>query len=521
MEPEQERGPDSDPTEDVEGRVELLQELLAEAHSEKQRLEQSAEVRLGRFVLDRLRFRGPFRRTEALRSLLRHRATLGGLGAKSRVSRLRRRLRVLASACWDFPIYSQTFVHQELAQLANADVDLTIVYSLLRDRSNLHSQFDSLWPRRCRLVLDERVHDRDVRFFRRRMPERVDRLTRQIARAAGMTVEELEGRRNFREAFSYARLVEAYRPDYLHSYFFYDRTFMTFVASQLLGIPRGISCYADHMLQDYEFKLVPLQLQASQLVVATSRRVRDELISVAPGIDPGKIVVKPNAIDCTRFPQVERQEPEGRAPYRLCCVSRMEPKKGLEFLVRAVSLLVGWSVPVELHILGGPDTGNTTGLECQARLRQLIAREGLHDVVHLAGVVGEDRVAEALSQSHVFVAPFVETAQGDKDGIPTALLEAMSTGLPSVITDAGSLTEAFEGQRDAVVVKQRHPGSLARGIRELLGDPSRRAAMGAAAARRAREHFDVSVAESALHSRMFELMRPAHGASDLDAEALS
>src|SRR6185503_19696520 len=140
---------------------------------------------------------------------------------------------------------------------------------------------------------------------------------------SGMSPEELRNHYHFKQAFAFTRTVEACRPDYLHSYFFYEGTLFTLFASYLLDIPRGVSCYADHMLDDYALKLVPWHLEQCSLVIATSGRIKRELMAIAPQADPDRILVKPNAIDSRRFPAAVRTEPAGGQPFRLVCVSRI------------------------------------------------------------------------------------------------------------------------------------------------------------------------------------------------------
>jgi colanic acid/amylovoran biosynthesis glycosyltransferase len=98
-------------------------------------------------------------------------------------------------------------------------------------------------------------------------------------------------------------MVEAHRPEYLHSYFFYDRSLMALVAGYLLDIPRGVSCYADHLLKDYELKVVPLHSEQCNIIIVTSERIKQELSGIAPKTDPLRILVKPNGIDTECFPR--------------------------------------------------------------------------------------------------------------------------------------------------------------------------------------------------------------------------
>jgi glycosyltransferase involved in cell wall biosynthesis len=236
-------------------------------------------------------------------------------------------------------------------------------------------------------------------------------------------------------------------------------------------------------------------------VVATSRRIKRELLKIAPQADPDRIIVKPNAINAARFPAVDRAEPGAGEPYRLVCVSRIEPKKGILYLVEALRRLIDNGLKVEAHFLGGVDD-NPAGKEYAAALDVRIRELNLESAVHLEGRKPEAEIREFLKRSHLFVAPFVETESGDKDGIPTALLEGMSTGLPAVATDAGSIAEVIDDGWDGVLVRQRDSGRLAKAIEGLLRNPERRRQLGREAVRKIRSRFDVQVCEPIFHERI-------------------
>jgi glycosyltransferase involved in cell wall biosynthesis len=423
----------------------------------------------------------------------------------------RRRIRVAATACWDFPIYSQTFVYQELVQLIGHGFDVRFLYSNLKPRAHLPAQFSRLWPAKRKIVTDTGVYDRDYAYFQQRMPEKVSALVDMVCRASGMPAEEFRNHYHFRQAFSFTRMVEACQPDYLHSYFFYEGTLFTLFASYLLDIPRGVSCYADHVLKDYALKIVPQHLAQCSVVVATSHRIKRELMGIAPGTDPDKIVVKPNAINSTRFPASDRKEPANRRPYRLVCVSRIEPKKGIIYLVEALRHLIDRNLNVHVHVLGGVDD-NAVGKECAHAVESRIKELNLGDRFHLEGRQPEQEIRRFLSEAQLFVAPFVETESGDKDGIPTALLEGMATGLPAVATDAGSITEVVSHNLDGLITQQRDPIGLADAIEALLRNPERRLRMGQEAAKKIRENFDVGVCERWFHDRIRKVVETCRAA---------
>ena len=262
-----------------------------------------------------------FHRLQQLRLNLEH--------MSSKMYRGGKRVRVVSTACWDFPIYSQTFVYQELAQLVRHGFDVRFLYSKLNPRNYLPAQFSPVWRAKRKLVLHHAVCEkRPLRLLPHADAQKVECLVAKVCRASGLSTRELRSNYHFLQAFAFTRMVEACKPDYLHSYFFYEGTLFTLFASYLLDIPRGVSCYADHMLDDYVLKIVPLHLEQCSLVIATSGRIKRELMGIAPHTDSDRIIVKPNAIDSDRFPALHRNDPESGQPYRLICVSRIEPREG-------------------------------------------------------------------------------------------------------------------------------------------------------------------------------------------------
>lgn len=455
---------------------------------------------------DRLAHHGLSDSTDESEVARMHDAHLTRLKIESFACRLLGRPRIIATACWHFPIWSQTFVYQELAQLMANGFALRFLYWEQNPQDYLPSQFSKLWKARRPLLPRWQVWQRDQTHYMERMPEKIDALVEMLCEASGMTSQALKNCNHFREAFSFTRMVEAYRPDYLHSYFFYEGALFTFVASYLLDIPRGVSCYTDHMLKDYELKVVPLHLKQCSIIVATSQRIKEELIAIAPDIDPHRILVKPNAVDMRNFPSVSVKEPDGGEPYRLVSVSRIEPKKGLHYLVEAMRILRDRGMEAELHIVGAVDD-NPKNQEYADALNAQIHDLKLRDIVHQEGRKAQDEIKQFFAKSHLFVAPFVETDQGDKDGIPTVLLEAMATGLPVIATDAGSIPEVVTDGREGVLVAQRDSLALADAIEALVRNPARRRQLSQEATNTVRRRFDVQVCERILHERVRSVMK--------------
>jgi colanic acid/amylovoran biosynthesis glycosyltransferase len=328
-------------------------------------------------------------------------------------------------------------------------------------------------------------------------------LLEKLAGATGLSPEALLNESIVRTGFTFARHVELAGALYLHTYFFYDQSFLGLIAGYLLQVPRGVTAYADHMLSDYRFKCVPLHLELADIVVATSRRIKAELGAIGGGRFDDKIIVKPNGIDVARFPVIapEARLAAGGVP-ELIAVNRIEPKKGLIHLIDAMGLLKARGVAARLNLVGGADVHTPSSADCYRQLLARIDQLQLGDAVVLHGVKQQHEFAPLMARSRLFVAPYVEVNTGDKDGIPTAVLEAMSSGLPVVATDAGSLHECVADGVEGIAVPQRDPERLAEAIERLLTDHALFTRMSHAARQRAVSEFDIHVTELKLHERI-------------------
>lgn len=400
--------------------------------------------------------------------------------------------RVMATICWTFPVYSHNFVYQELLQVHRAGFPLRILYLGDGKPEHLGDSYQALRGLAVRTTGSHFVAKRALRFFRRRAPDRVDEVLRLLASHTGMTPAALLQTEHVLLAFTFARYAHAYRAEYIHSYFFYESTLFALVAATLLGLPRGVSCYADHMLQDYPFKMIPAQLARLDVVIATSARIARELSQMNPSAAP-RILVKPNAVD------VQDWTPAATARSGIVAVSRIDRKKGLEYLIDAVAVLRDRGITAMVRILGAPDD-NEDSRRYDAELRAQVAQHGLDGQISLPGMATRASVRSALMEAAIFVLPAVDLPNGDKDGIPTALLEAMACALPPVATDAGSITEVISDGENGRVVPQRDPEALADALAPLLTDADARHAMGANARQTVATRFDVAVCETQFHT---------------------
>jgi colanic acid/amylovoran biosynthesis glycosyltransferase len=137
-------------------------------------------------------------------------------------------------------------------------------------------------------------------------------------------------------------------------------------------------------------------------------------------------------------------------------IGRLIPKKGFELLVNACNVLMSKGLQLNCRIVGsGPE---------HVPLRQLIDRLGLGKFIELTGPKAQPEIVDLLAQSNLFVFPAVEDGSGDRDNLPTVIIEAMASGLPVVATGLGGIGEIVTHQANGLIVPEGDVDALATAI---------------------------------------------------------
>ena len=255
----------------------------------------------------------------------------------------------------------------------------------------------------------------------------------------------------------------------MHVHFATLASWCAAVASALTGIPYTVTTHAkDIFHQDLDPVLLREILQRAERVVAISEYNRRHLLTIDPTLGD-KVVLVRNGLDLPRFTYRDPEPPH--TPLRVLAVGRVVEKKGFDHLVDAAHQLHEQGVPLQVRIVGEG--------ELLPALRQQIADAGLTDVVSLLGSRSQAELVAELDWADVMAAPCVVGADGNADGLPTVLLEAMASGVPCVATDVTGIPEAVhpaQGETPATGILLSHertglPQRLAAALRQVA-DPS-------------------------------------------------
>jgi glycosyltransferase involved in cell wall biosynthesis len=195
------------------------------------------------------------------------------------------------------------------------------------------------------------------------------------------------------------------------------------------------------------------------------------------GAEQTTTAVIPYLVDLDPFTELAARRgprmPDG--PLRVLFLSRVHPKKGIEHLLDATPLLVARGFELRVTIAGSGDPGYVSRLVAKAKA------EGLADVVEFVGpLLGEDRM-NAFARADIFVLPT------HQENFGIVLVEALAAGLPVVTTRGTDIWQELDATGGAKVLEPcdaaELPLRIADTLADLVSDPDRRAAMGAAGAR--------------------------------------
>lgn len=387
-----------------------------------------------------------------------------------------------------FPRFSETFVLTELLQVEAAGIEVE-VFSL-------------------RAPADGRFH---AKLAELRAP--VTYLTSAGIKAADLWEElavasvelgdlgphlvELLGLdvRDALQAVQLARHARRRGVTHLHAHFASAGAGVARVAARIAGVTYGFTAHAKdifHSSVDREDLRRKLR-DASDVVTVSDfnlAHLREEF-----GSDAAAVRRVYNGLDLSSFPYAA---PADR-PATVAAVGRLVEKKGFDDLLDAAALLIAAGRDVRIVLVGSG--------EQEPALRAQAERLGLGDRLQMVGGLPQHRVAEIVADAAVFAAPCVVGADGNRDGLPTVLLEAMALGTPCVATPVTGIPEVIADGVTGLIVPERDPQALAAALARLLDDVELRVALAAAARRLVEADFDAR-RQAALVARGFSGTRP-------------
>lgn len=276
---------------------------------------------------------------------------------------------------------------------------------------------------------------------------------------------------------------------HIHSQWAHAGASVAMYGARLLGVPFSFTGHAADLFR--ERAALKSKIDAADFIVCISEFHRRFYLS--EGADPDKLFVVYCGIDTSHFSPVRRVRPDG-APLRILSSGRLVEKKGFNVLIDALALLRDRGLPFEAVIAGsGP---------LEAELRSQIAACGLDDQVSLTGAaLKQEDIPAFMASGDVYTLPCQRAADGDIDGLPQMLMEAMACGLPAVSTDLVGIPDLILDGETGLLIPPEDAPALADALARLDSDAELGNRLAEAGRARVLAQFDLSVCLAPLLDR--------------------
>jgi len=260
----------------------------------------------------------------------------------------------------------------------------------------------------------------------------------------------------FFRSLYFARLMHKHGITHIHAHWMTMPTVSAEVISMILDIPFSVTAHAWDIYLSKK-KSLKRKVKSSKFVVTCTGANKKYLDKIVEEREKDKIIVNYHGLDLTQFKLRKRSKFDF---HQILAIGRLVEQKGFEYLMKACGVLKRKSINFQCIIIGeGPLRG---------KLENLRDNLGLKGLVTMPGLVDQEQIKGRLEDASVFVAPSVIAENGDRDGIPNVILEAMAMGVPVVGTKVSGIPEVVINGETGVLVSPHNIKELAHAIEDVL-----------------------------------------------------
>lgn len=284
-----------------------------------------------------------------------------------------------------------------------------------------------------------------------------------------------------------ARRFEEKGIEHIHAPWASGPATAAWVASRLTGIPFSFTARAwdiyppDATLKD--------KLRDAAFVRSETKRNIGYLGGFCGG-DVSKIYLTYNGVPL----EAPQEAPVlMKPPYKLLALGRFVGKKGYDFLLQSCKMLADSGIDFHLTLAGdGPKARG---------LKQLANHLGISGRVTFPGFVKYDKVSDLIRGADIFIMPSVVHSSGDRDGIPTVIMESLLHRLPVIATDVSGISEVIEDGITGLLIPEKDASAIASAVKRMIGDRN----FALSTAEKGREKVHRQFDQRVNHQRVFDL----------------
>lgn len=379
-----------------------------------------------------------------------------------------------------FPRLSETFIASEIYRLEQHGLRLDLFVIKPVDESERLEIVDRIRARPTYLPATTSLSGTPLRrWLARHLKDFLPSLGRitlrkpfGVVRAAGAAfAQAVRARRGFwprkvyvKEFLQAAAIADrlAAQPDirHLHAHFSHGAATVAWFAAMMTGLPFSFTAHAKDIYCDTlnPAGLLRRKMNAARFVVTCTDANREYLAQLSP--TKVHCIYHGLNADFTRLLKMPQATSPANTTMRIISVGRLVEKKGFDIFVEACGILRKQGIAFESLIVG--EDGEHT-----EEIRRRITTHKLEPFIRLAGPMPQARLFEEYRRATMFCLPCRVLDNGDRDGIPNVLVEAMACGLPVVTTGISGIPEVVKDGINGLLVPSENPQALADALLRL------------------------------------------------------
>ena len=277
--------------------------------------------------------------------------------------------------------------------------------------------------------------------------------------------------------------------DHLHAHFAHDPTLIAYLVNRITGLPFSFTAHARDLYQVPEDTLTDRIEMASAVITCCGANI-EYLNQIAP-VQQSKFSLIYHGVNLRDFQPAANADTNTLTEIPIILsVGRLVEKKGFQDLLQALLIVKERGERFQCAIYGdGP---------LYQELQRWIEEHGMSAEIMLKGDRTQQELISIFQSASLFALTPVQTEDGDRDGIPNVLVEAMAVGLPAITTAVAGIPELVEHDQNGLLYQQHDVEGISSGITELLRNAEKRKQLGDAASKKVTEQFDITLAANRL-----------------------
>lgn len=281
------------------------------------------------------------------------------------------------------------------------------------------------------------------------------------------------------KAFYTAHILRREKIDHIHAHWASTPSTVAYIAASLTGIPWSFTA---HRWDIAENNILRTKVVSAAFVRAIDENGKKRIVEIVKEkVLDDKIHVLHMGVGTQNHGNSDKQSSD---PFTILCPANMVHIKGHVYLLRACRLLRQKGAKIKC-LLAGDGT-------LKDELKALAGELDLNDQTKFLGRLPHEQLLEMYKKDiiDVVILPSIETEAGEAEGIPVALIEAMSFGIPVISTHTGGIPELL-GEGAGIMVKDKDSQELANAMETLYNDVSLRRMLGAQGRERVKKEFNL------------------------------